>query len=69
MDLTENGNADDIGRYPSFKRAEEGAPQEDDVQPQYKPQITKVRSTGSLFISCHKLLLKVHVKGGNNSLV
>jgi len=33
-----------------------------------EPQIKEVRSAGSVFIFCHKLLLKLHVQGGSNGL-
>jgi hypothetical protein len=41
MDPGENGDNDTSGRYLSFKTAEEGPQQNEVVQPQFKPQITK----------------------------
>jgi hypothetical protein len=33
-----------------------------------EPQIKGVSSAGSVFIFCHKPLLKLHVQGGSNNL-
>jgi len=39
------------------------------MEPPQETQMKEISGTGSVFISCHKLLLKLHIKRGSNSLV
>jgi len=39
------------------------------LEPPEETQMKEVSGACSVFLSCHKLLLKLHVKSGSNSLV
>jgi hypothetical protein len=62
--LGAQGNTGAIREHPFFESIDCNAVEEKCME----PQIKEVSSAGSVFIFCHKLLLKLHVQGGSNSL-
>jgi len=59
-----HNNTGAIREHPFFESIDWNAVQEKCIE----PQIKEVSSAGSLFIFWHKLVLKLHVKGGSNHL-
>jgi hypothetical protein len=62
--LGAHGNTGAIQERPFFEIMDWNAVEEKCME----PQIKEVSSAGSVFIFCHKLLLKLHVQGGSNNL-
>jgi len=64
------GRLDSVIEQPFFRGIDWRALQEKRVKPPQKPEILKVSSTDSVFISCHKqFLLTLRVNYGNNSFI
>jgi hypothetical protein len=61
------GQLDIVREQPFFRGIDWHALQEKRVKPPQKPEIVKVSSTNSVFISFYKrFLFRLHVKFGNN---
>ena len=67
--LGSHGKSRSIEEHPFFQSIDWRAVEERRMEPPQEPQMKEVSSTGSVLISCHTLLLKLHVKSGSNSLV
>ena len=66
--LGSHGNSGSIRQHPFFQSIDWRAVEERRMEPPQETQMKEVSGTGSVFISYHKLLLKLHVKAGSNSL-
>ena len=58
-----------IRGHPFFQSIDWKAVEHRQMEPPQESQMEEVSSTGYVLISCHKLLLKLHVKRVSNSLV
>ena len=65
--LGTNGHDESVRKQPFFHGIDWRALLEKRIEPPHKPKIVQVTQT--LFISCHKQLLTLHVNWGNNSIV
>ena len=67
--LGSHGKSFSIRELCFFELVDSRAVEERRMEPPQEPQMKQVSGTCSVLISCHKLLLKLHVKRGGNSLV
>jgi len=67
--LGSHGKTCSIRGHPFFQSIDWRAVGERRMEPPQEPQMEEVSGTCSVLIYCHKLLLKLHVKRGSNSLV
>ena len=67
--LEAHGNTDVIREHPFFESIDWEALEERRVEPPLENLRKEVSGACSVLISCHKLLLKLHVKRVSNSLV
>jgi len=67
--LGSHGNSRSIQEHPFFQSIDWRAVEERQMEPPQEPEMKEVSGTDSVFISCYKLLLKLHGKRGSNSLV